>query len=143
MKHRRPCLAPGWSPVSQATSCETRCSAAVRDGRICEVTSKGRPPCAARRYTARSQCLQAGLAASTGGSNRNASTRLLEKADDLARRSQDAYALAMVTLGRGVVAYLEGIWRDAQENCDRSETIFRYHFLTYGLLISAAVRPPR
>jgi eukaryotic-like serine/threonine-protein kinase len=74
---------------------------------------------------ARSLAMEAAHAASTGGSNRKASARLLEKADDLAQRAQDAYALAMVTLGRGVVAYLEGRWRDAQENCDRAETIFR------------------
>ena len=48
-------------------------------------------------------------------------------AEDLAHRVDDAYALAMVTLGRGVAAYLEGRWRDAQENCDGAETIFRDH----------------
>jgi eukaryotic-like serine/threonine-protein kinase len=74
---------------------------------------------------ARSLALEAAHAASIGGSNRKASARLLEKADDLAHRAQDGYALAMVTLGRGVVAYLEGRWQDAQEHCDRAETIFR------------------
>ena len=74
---------------------------------------------------ARSLAMEAAHAASTGGSNRKASARLLEKAEGLANRAEDSYARAMVTLGRGVVAYLEGRWRDAQENCDRAETIFR------------------
>jgi eukaryotic-like serine/threonine-protein kinase len=74
---------------------------------------------------ARSLAMEAAHAASTGGSNRKASARLLEKAEGLAHRAQDAYARAMVTLGRGVAAYLEGRWRDAQESCDDAETIFR------------------
>jgi eukaryotic-like serine/threonine-protein kinase len=76
---------------------------------------------------ARSLAMEAAHTASTGGWNRKASARLLEKAADLADRAQDAYALAMVTLGRGVVAYLEGRWKEAQEECDRAETIFRDH----------------
>ena len=63
---------------------------------------------------ARSLAMEAAHSASTGGSNRKASAQLLEKADDLAHRVEDAYALAMVTLGRGVAAYLEGRWQDAQ-----------------------------
>jgi hypothetical protein len=31
----------------------------------------------------------------------------------------------MVTLARGVAAYLEGRWQVAQEECDRAETVFR------------------
>ena len=74
---------------------------------------------------ARSLAMEAAHTASTGGSNRKTSARLLAMAEDLARRVDDAYASAMVTLGRGVAAYLEGRWRDAQENCDRAEMIFR------------------
>ena len=67
---------------------------------------------------ARSLAMEAAHTASTGGSNRKKSARLLGMAEDLAHRVDDVYALAMVTLGRGVAAYLEGRWRDAQENCD-------------------------
>jgi tRNA A-37 threonylcarbamoyl transferase component Bud32/tetratricopeptide (TPR) repeat protein len=74
---------------------------------------------------ARSLALEAAHVASTGGSTRERSARLLKLAEDLARRVDDAYALAMVTLGHGVAAYLEGRWRDAQVECDRAESIFR------------------
>jgi serine/threonine protein kinase len=76
---------------------------------------------------ARSLAMEAAHTASTGGSKHRASARLLAMADNLAHRVDDAYATAMVTMGRGVVAYLEGRWRDAQLNCDRAETIFRDH----------------
>ena len=74
---------------------------------------------------ARSLAMEVAHRASTGGSNRKPSARLLEMAEGLAHRVDDPYALAMVTLARGVAAYLEGRWRAAKENCDRAETIFR------------------
>jgi tetratricopeptide (TPR) repeat protein len=74
---------------------------------------------------ARSLAMEIAHRASTGGSKGKTSSRLLEMAEDLAHRTGDAYTLAMVTLARGVAAYLEGRWRDAQENCDRAEAIFR------------------
>jgi hypothetical protein len=74
---------------------------------------------------ARSLAMEVAHQASTGGSNRKPRARLLEMAEGLAHRVDDPYALAMVTLARGVAAYLEGRWQDAQENCDRAETIFR------------------
>jgi tetratricopeptide (TPR) repeat protein len=74
---------------------------------------------------ARSLALEAAHRASTGGSNRKGRSLLLQAAEELASRAPDAYPLAMVTLARGVVAYLEGEWRDARENCDRAEMIFR------------------
>ncbi len=74
---------------------------------------------------ARSLAMEVAHRASTGGPNDKTRAQLLSMADDLARRVNDPYAIAMVTLARGVAAYLEGHWCDAQTNCDRAETIFR------------------
>ena len=76
---------------------------------------------------ARALAMEAAHTASTGGSNRKTTARLLERAEDLARRVEDPYALGMVILARGVAAYLEGRWQDAHESCDRAEMIFRDH----------------
>ena len=74
---------------------------------------------------ARALAMEAAHAASTGGSNRSTTTRLLDRADLLASRVEHPYALGMVALARGVSAYLEGRWSLAQRECDRAETIFR------------------
>jgi hypothetical protein len=76
---------------------------------------------------ARALAMEAAHTASTGGSNRKSTERLLTMADTLARRVEHPYALGMVTLARGVTAYLEGRWRTAQEECDQAETVFRDH----------------
>jgi hypothetical protein len=74
---------------------------------------------------ARALAMEAAHAASAGGSNRKTTTRLLDRAGELAGRAQHPYALGTVTLARGVAAYLEGRWSLAQLECDRAETIFR------------------
>jgi tetratricopeptide (TPR) repeat protein len=74
---------------------------------------------------ARALAMEAAHAASAGGSNRKTTTRLLDRADELASRVEDPYARGMVALARGVSAYLEGRWTVAQLECDRAETIFR------------------
>ena len=74
---------------------------------------------------ARSLAMEAAHAASTGGSNRKTTARLLDRAGALASRVEDPYASGMVALARGVCAYLEGQWTLAQLECDRAETIFR------------------
>ena len=74
---------------------------------------------------ARSLAMEAAHAASTGGSNRKTTARLLDRATALARRVEDPYASGMVALARGVCAYLEGQWTLAQSECDRAETVFR------------------
>jgi serine/threonine protein kinase/tetratricopeptide (TPR) repeat protein len=76
---------------------------------------------------ARALAMEVAHRASAGGSNRKTSARLLEMAESLARRVDDAYTSAMVTLARGVAAYLEGRWQDAQRDCDRAQSIFRDH----------------
>ena len=74
---------------------------------------------------ARALAMEAAHAASAGGSNRRTTTRLLDRAGELASRVEDPYASGMVALARGVSAYLEGRWTLAQLECDRAETIFR------------------
>src|SRR5262249_52340402 len=74
---------------------------------------------------ARALAMEAAHAASAGGSNRKATAQLLDRAGELAGRVEHPYALGMVTLARGVSAYLEGRWVLAQAECDRAETIFR------------------
>ncbi|WP_165073888.1 serine/threonine-protein kinase [Paludisphaera rhizosphaerae] len=74
---------------------------------------------------ARALAMEAAHAASTGGSNRRRTERLLETAETLARRVEHPYALGMVTMARGVSAYLEGRWKPAQIQCDEAEAIFR------------------
>jgi eukaryotic-like serine/threonine-protein kinase len=74
---------------------------------------------------ARSLAMEAAHAASTGGSNRKTTSRLLNRASELANGVKDPYASGMVALARGVCAYLEGQWTLAQLECDRAETIFR------------------
>jgi hypothetical protein len=74
---------------------------------------------------ARSLAMEVAHRASAGGSTRKSSARLLEMAESLARRVDDDYTSAMVTLARGVAAYLEGRWREARVECDRAATIFR------------------
>ena len=74
---------------------------------------------------ARALAMEAAHAASAGGSNRRTTTRLLDRADELASRVEHPYAQGMVALARGVSAYLEGGWAVAQRECDRAETIFR------------------
>jgi tetratricopeptide (TPR) repeat protein len=74
---------------------------------------------------ARSLAMEVAHRASTGGANHKTSARLLEMAENLADRVDDTYPRAMVTLARGVAAYLGGRWRDAQTHCDSAATIFR------------------
>ncbi|WP_165252108.1 serine/threonine-protein kinase [Paludisphaera soli] len=74
---------------------------------------------------ARALAMEAAHAASTGGSNRRRTERLLATAEALARRVDQPYAIGMVTLARGVSAYLEGRWRAAQAQCDEADALFR------------------
>jgi hypothetical protein len=74
---------------------------------------------------ARSLAMEVAHRASTGGANRSSSARLMKLAEELAHRGENPYPVAMVTLARGAAAYLEGRWRDARDDCDRAETIFR------------------
>jgi hypothetical protein len=74
---------------------------------------------------ARALAMEAAHAATSGGSSRKSTERLLGMAEALVRRAEHPYDRGMVTLARGVAAYLEGRWRAAQEECDRAEVIFR------------------
>ncbi len=74
---------------------------------------------------ARALAMEAAHAASTGGSNRRRTERLLATAEAMARRVEHPYAVGMVTLAKGVSAYLEGRWAVAQARCDEAEATFR------------------
>ena len=98
---------------------------------------------------ARALAMEAAHAASTGGPNRKTTERLLAIAEDLGRRVEHPYALGMVTLARGVAAYLEGRWTEAQKRCDQAESIFRdrctgvaWEINTASALLALGAEPP-
>jgi tetratricopeptide (TPR) repeat protein len=74
---------------------------------------------------ARALAMEAAHAASMGGSNRRRVERLLGIAEGLGRGVESPYALGIVILARGVTAYLQGRWTEAQRHCDQAEAIFR------------------
>ncbi|SIO66153.1 Serine/threonine protein kinase [Singulisphaera sp. GP187] len=74
---------------------------------------------------ARSLAMEAAQAAIPGVSAKRRTARLLTMAATLAEQCDDPHALGLVTLARGVSAYLEGRWRDAQESSDAGEAILR------------------
>jgi hypothetical protein len=92
----------------------------------------------------RGLALEAIHTAAGGGQSRQRTARLLEAADDLARRLADPYAQAVTTLARGAAAWLEGRFAGARELLARAEGFFRTRCtgvaweldsaLTYGLL---------
>ncbi|QEH36217.1 Serine/threonine-protein kinase PknB [Aquisphaera giovannonii] len=74
---------------------------------------------------ARALSMEAAHSASIGGSRRRETGRLLAIAEELSRRVDSPHALGMVTMARGVAAYLEGRWAEAQRGCDEAEAILR------------------
>ncbi|WP_165230426.1 serine/threonine-protein kinase [Aquisphaera insulae] len=74
---------------------------------------------------ARALSMEAAHSASMGGSHRRATERLLATAEALSRRVDSPHALGMATMARGVAAYLEGRWTEAQRRCDEAEAILR------------------
>ncbi len=74
---------------------------------------------------ARALALEAAQNATTGLPARDRTARLLEQAGALARSSGEPYGLGMVTLARGVSAYLEGRWLDALNHCDHAAADLR------------------
>lgn len=74
---------------------------------------------------ARSLAMEAAQAAMPGVSAKRRTARLLAQAASLAEQCDNPHALGLVTLARGVSAYLEGRWRDAQVSSDAGEAILR------------------
>jgi serine/threonine protein kinase len=74
---------------------------------------------------ARALAVEASYSSAEGGPARERTSRLLQKAEGLAGKLQHPYALAWATGAGGMVATLEGRWRDGHERCERAEAIFR------------------
>jgi hypothetical protein len=70
---------------------------------------------------------EAGHTSSEGGYSVRRAARLLQKADDLARRLNDPYGLAIVALTRGMITHMGGRWKDSHACCRRAEELFRAH----------------
>jgi hypothetical protein len=76
---------------------------------------------------ARAMAVEAGHLASAGQSGQRRAAWVLEQADRLARRVNRPYAVAMVELSRGTLAFFEQRWQDTVEACTRAEAHFREH----------------
>jgi hypothetical protein len=74
---------------------------------------------------ARSLAVEAGHVAVAGRPTRRRVQRLLERADDLARRTGDSHARGLVSMCTGVAAFLRGRWKPAVLSCDEAERTFR------------------
>jgi hypothetical protein len=70
---------------------------------------------------------EAGHTAGEGGHAARRAARLLQKADDLARRLNDPYLPAIVALTRGINTYGGGRWKVSHACCRRAEELFRAH----------------
>jgi serine/threonine protein kinase/tetratricopeptide (TPR) repeat protein len=51
--------------------------------------------------------------------------RLLDKAETLARRTENPYALAWIPLARGIGEFYRGAWKQSLSLCAEAETLFR------------------
>ncbi len=70
--------------------------------------------------------LEAGIEANAGGAwLRRRSLRLLDRIDDLAKRTGDPFDRAWVELSRSVVGWYHGLWRECVERCDRAVSLMR------------------
>jgi serine/threonine protein kinase len=87
---------------------------------------------------ARALAVEAGHLASSGSAGRRRAAAVLDQADRLARRVSHPYALAIVELARGTVAYFAEQWPTALEACSRAETTFREHCTGVAWEISTA-----
>jgi serine/threonine protein kinase len=67
---------------------------------------------------------EATLVASTGKAGARRALRLLEAAERLTERLKAPVAVGFTRLCSGTVAFLQGLWREAREQCDTAEAIF-------------------
>ncbi len=73
----------------------------------------------------RALSLEAGLLAAQGGRSAKRALEAADRANELAVRVNQPYALAWAIGSRGVVATLTGRWEDGARFCKEAETIFR------------------
>jgi serine/threonine protein kinase len=74
---------------------------------------------------ARALALEAGFVATAGRTTTRRTSDLLTTAGALARQVGNPHALGLVSLANGLVAYLEGRWKDTLAPFERAESIFR------------------
>jgi hypothetical protein len=76
-------------------------------------------------HLARALALEAGHASIGGGRTRERTAHLLAAAEGLARQVGQPYALALVTMVRGIAAALAGDWPNGRALCDEAEEVLR------------------
>ena len=74
---------------------------------------------------ARALAFEAGVSAAGGGRTRARTARLLEAAGAIAQRLGNAHAIGFAQSVAGVVACLEGRWRDARDCTERADVVLR------------------
>jgi serine/threonine protein kinase len=74
---------------------------------------------------ARALAWEACHVATLGRPSRARAELLLQNGDALAERAGEPRVQATMALARGIVAYLQGRWRDSRAHCDRAEALFR------------------
>jgi hypothetical protein len=74
---------------------------------------------------ARSLALEAGFLATAGRTTARRTSELLRTSQTLAQQVGNPHALGLVSLMTGVVAYLEGRWRDCLAPLERAESLLR------------------
>ena len=85
---------------------------------------------------ARAFAMEAGHSATSGGKARARTQKLCATTETLAERSGHPHALGMVPLMHGMVAFLEGRWREAWRHCDRAEVVLRERCVDVGWELS-------
>jgi hypothetical protein len=76
---------------------------------------------------ARSLAIEGAHLAVLGGRARRRSTRLLDAADAIARRSSHPHLAGLVLLVRGTTAYFDERWKTCQSLCEQAERMFGNH----------------
>jgi hypothetical protein len=85
---------------------------------------------------ARAFAMEAGNSAAQGSKARVRTQKLCATTETLAERSGNPNALGMVPLMHGLVAFLEGRWREAWRHCDRAEVVLRERCVDVGWELS-------
>jgi serine/threonine protein kinase/tetratricopeptide (TPR) repeat protein len=75
----------------------------------------------------RALALEAAHLSVDSGPDRRRAARLVQVADQIARREDAPHAIGMIALARGLMAYLEGSWKQSLEYCDQADGVFRNH----------------
>jgi serine/threonine protein kinase/energy-coupling factor transporter ATP-binding protein EcfA2 len=109
-----------WSMAGVLAVADTLGGAPFQAKHLLSALSAGEP-----FRVARALALESGLLAAAGDKSERRALAVAERANQLARRLQHPYALAWARGGSGVVAALNGRWRDGFTACDESEQIFR------------------